>query len=210
MDGYEVKAPIDTQFYHPLLPVNIVALPNGTREALAMRALLEELLCVVTIHWIGTPMDFLRVLGQGDSAPPYLLIAGHGDADDGYWLGEYAEFIDTSMLRGEHMPPEVIEPVVNLPACTVISTACGGGSEAMGRAFTSHGRVNAYLGCRTAPYGAAMDIFVVNFFFNVLHKKLSTRNGWQRAMLATDHPDIYQISMFRADGGEEQYRERQT
>lgn len=56
-------ASIDTRFYHPLLPVNIVALPNGTREARAMRTLLEELLCVVTIHWVGTPIDFLTVLG---------------------------------------------------------------------------------------------------------------------------------------------------
>jgi hypothetical protein len=173
-----------------------------------MRPLLEMLDAVVTIHWIGTPMDFLSVLGQGDTAPPYLLIAGHGDSEDGYWLGEYADFIDTSMLRGQYLPPDIIEPVVSLPGCTVISTACGAGSEAMGRAFTSNGKLNAYIGCRTAPYGAAMDIFVMNFFFNVLHKKLSNRDGWQRAMLATDHPDIYQISFYQADGVEERYRER--
>ncbi|MGH2544632.1 MAG: hypothetical protein ACRDIB_17710 [Ardenticatenaceae bacterium] len=163
--------------------------------------------CVVTIHWIGTPTDFLRVLGQGETAPRYLMIAGHGDEEEGYWLAEYADFIDTSMLRGEYMPAEVIEPVVNLPGCTVISTACGGGTEAMGRAFTRNGKVNAYMGCRIAPYGAAMDVFVVNFFYNVLHKKLSDRDSWHKAMVATDHPAIYQISLYHADGVEERFQE---
>ncbi|HEX8682876.1 MAG TPA: hypothetical protein VF707_11215 [Ardenticatenaceae bacterium] len=201
-------APIDTRFYHPLLPVNIVALPNGTREAHALRTLLEELLCVVTIHWIGTPTDFLTVLGQGDTAPRYLLIAGHGTAEEGYWLDRYADFIDTSMLRGEYLPAEAIEPFVNLPGCTVISTACGGGSEAMGRAFTGNGTLNAYLGCRIGPDGTAMHVFVVNFFFNVLHKKLTDRDAWHKAMLATDHPHIYQMSMYHTDGAEERFEER--
>ena len=35
-----------------------------------MCALIEMLDWVDTIHFIGTPMDFLRVLGQGDTAPP--------------------------------------------------------------------------------------------------------------------------------------------
>jgi hypothetical protein len=202
-----VSAPIDTRFYHPRLPVSIIVLPNGANEAHAQRALLEALDCVVTIHWTGTPMDFLTVLGQGDTAPRYLLIAGHGTAEEGYWLDEYADFIDTSMLCGAYMPAEVIEPVVNLPGCTVISTACGGGSEAMGQAFTSNGKINAYIGCRIGPDGAAMEVFVVNFFFNVLHKKLSDRDAWQKAMLATDHPHIYQMSMYHADGVEERHQE---
>jgi hypothetical protein len=202
-----VYAPIDTRFYHPRPPVNIVVLPNAANEAHALRALLETLDCVVTVHWTGTPMDFLTVLGQGDTAPRYLLIAGHGDAEEGYWLDEYADFIDTSMLRGEHLPADAIEPVVNLPGCTVISTACGGGSEAMGRAFTSNGKINAYIGCRIEPHGAAMQVFVVNFFFNVLHKKLSDRDAWQKAMLATDHPQIYHMSLYHADGVEERFQE---
>lgn len=199
-------APVDTQFYHPRLPVNIVALPNSY-EAHAMRALLEVMDCAVTIHWIGAPMDFLKVLGQGDTAPRYLLIAGHGDDELGYYFGEYADFIDTSMLREQHMPAGVIEPVVNLPGCTVISTACGGGSEAMGRAFTSNGKINAYIGCQVYPNGTDMQVFVVNFFFNVLRKKLSDRDAWQKAMLATDQPAIYKMSFFHSNGVEERYQE---
>lgn len=199
--------PVDTQFFAPRLPINIVALTNAY-EAEAMRALLEMLGCVVTIHWIGTPTDFLKVLGQGEAAPPYLLIAGHGDDVNGYYFGEYASFIDTSMLREQHMPAEVIAPVVNLPGCTVITSACWGGIESMGRAFTKNGKINAYIGCRVEPNGDDICVFVVNFFYNIIRKKLSDREAWQKAMVATEQPDIYQVSYFDSNGVEERYQER--
>jgi hypothetical protein len=110
---------IDQQFYTPRLPISIVALSNADYEAHAMRAVLEAFGCVVTIHWIGTPTDFLKVLGQGEAAPRYVLITGHGDEEKGCYLGEYAAFIDTSMLRDQYLPAEVIAVVVSLPGCTV-------------------------------------------------------------------------------------------
>ncbi len=197
---------IDEQFDAPRLPINIVALPNGDYEAHAIRAVLEAFDCVVTIHWIGTPMDFLKVLGQGESAPRYLLIAGHGDDEKGYYLGEYAEFIDTSMLRDQYMPAEAIAPVVNLPDCTVISSVCGGGVEAMGHAFVKTGQVKAYLGCRVYPDGNDMLAWLVNFFYSIIRKKLPDRDAWHRAMVVTDQPDTYEMSFFHADGTEERYK----
>lgn len=202
-----MKHSIDEQFYVPRLPVNIVALPNCAWEAHAMRAILEGFSCVVTIHWIGTPMDFLKVLGQGETAPRYLLIAGHGDEEKGYYLGEYADFIDTSMLRDQYMPADVIAPVVNLPGCTVISSACAGGIEPMGLAFVNTGKINAYMGCRTYPNGDDMLVYLVNFFYGILRKKHSDRDAWQRAMVVTDQPEIYEISFFHLDGTEERYEQ---
>jgi len=198
---------IDEQFDAPRLPINIVALPDGDYEAHAIRAVLEAFGCVVTIHWIGTPMDFLKVLGQGETAPRYLLIAGHGDEEKGYYLGEYADFIDTSMLRDQYMPAGVIAPVVDLPGCVVISSACTGGVEAMGHAFVKTGQIKAYLGCRVYPDGNNMLAFLVNFFYSILQKKLSDQDAWQRAMVVTDEPDIYQISFFHSDGTEARYEQ---
>jgi hypothetical protein len=112
-------------------------------------------------------------LAQGNSAPRYLLICGHGDADKGFYFGEYAPFIDTSVLRDKHMPPEVIAPIVSLPGCTVISSACSAEVEKMGKAFTGSGKAAAYIACRTDPDGTAMLVFLVNFFYHLLGKKLS-------------------------------------
>ena len=196
--------PVDTQFYSPRLPISIVALPNDF-EARAMREMLEMYFnCVVTVNWIGTPADFLTVLGQGESSPRYLIIAGHG-GEIGYYLGEYIPEIDTSMLREQHMPPEAIAPVVNLPGCTVVSTACYGGTEAMGKAFIKNGKIGAYIACRDAPDGTDMPVFLVNFFFFVLRKKLSDREAWLKAMRVVDNPVIYQISAYYGDGSIEHY-----
>ena len=191
-----MKSPVDAQFFHPRLPIDIVALPNAY-EAQALRVLLEMFECVVTIHWIGTPTDFLKVLSQGDSAPPYLVIAGHGDDEKGYYLGEYADFIDTSMLKDQHLPAEVIAPLVDLPGCTVISSACGGGSEVMGRAFVHTGRIEAYLGCAVYPNGDDMCAFLVNFFYNLLRKKLTTCEAARRAVIAVDQPAYLAVALKR-------------
>jgi hypothetical protein len=202
------KQSIDEQFYTPRLPINIIALPNSDYEAHAMRAILEAFACVVTIHWIGTPSDFLKVLGQGETAPRYLLISGHGDEEKGYYFGEYADFIDTSMLRNQHMPAEVIAPVVNLPGCTVIAAACASGVEAMGRAFVNTGKIQAYIGCRDYPNGDDLFVYLVNFFHSILRKKLSDRDAWQRAMVVTDQPETYLMSFFHPNGIEERYEHR--
>jgi hypothetical protein len=201
---------VDEHFYSPRLRVNIVALPDGDYEAHAMRAILEGFNCVVTIHWIGTPSDFLKVLGQGATAPRYLLIAGHGDEDKGYYLGEYADFIDTSMLRDQYMPADVIAPIVDLPGCTVISSACAGGVERMGRAFVSTGRITAYMGCRAYPDAQDMFAYLVNFFHGILRKKLLDRAAWERAMVVTDQPDTYQMRFFHANGVEEHHAPHTT
>lgn len=201
--------PIDTQFYAPRLPVSIAGLPNAEGEAQAVRAALEWMGCTVLLHGIGMPQDFLKVLGQGEGAPRYLVISGHGDDQDGYYFGEYAPFLDVSMLRNQHLPAEVIAPVVNLPGCTVISSTCWGGVEAMARAFVTAGRVNAYIGCRDAPDGSDMLVYLVQFFHGVLRKKLSDHEAWKRAMIAVDQPDTYQMSYFHADGSEDRYEQHQ-
>lgn len=200
-----MKPAIDEQFFTPRMPISIVVLPNADLEAQAIRATLEWFGCVVTVHWIGTPDDFLKVLGQGESAPRYLIISGHGDDEKGYYLGEYADFIDTSMLRDHHLPAEAIAPVVNLPDCTVISSACAGGVEAMGRAFVHTGQIKAYIGCRDYPNGSDMLAFVVNFFYLILRKKRSDHDAWQRAIAMIDTPEIDQMSFYYADGTEERY-----
>jgi hypothetical protein len=62
---------------------------GATGEALLLRALLESMGAVVTLHQPGTPKDFLLVLGQGKDAPAFLVICGHGD-ENGLVFGEYA------------------------------------------------------------------------------------------------------------------------
>lgn len=196
---------VDERFDFPRIPVNLAVLPNGDMEAFALRSLLEALGCAVLTHWIGTPDDFLKVLAQGAEAPRYLVIAGHGNETGSFYMGEYADIVDTSMVKDQHLPPEAIAPIVNLPGCLIISTACSSGQREVARAFFQNEALGGYIACRISQNGTAMVVFLMNFFFGLFDKKLSEREAWRQAVKATDHPDIYQVSYFGPDGVEEQY-----
>jgi hypothetical protein len=43
-------------------------------NAHVFREILEKIGAITLLHSIGTPDDFLSVIGQTDSAPPYLVI----------------------------------------------------------------------------------------------------------------------------------------
>lgn len=199
--------PVDAEFDVPLLPVSIAAIAGDNIEFL--RAMLEALDCVVHLHAIGTPADFLKVLAQGERAPRYMLIMGHG-TEDGLYFGEYGlPSIDTSMLRNQCLPPDVIHEHINLPGCTVIGGFCMAGAPAMAAAFTN-GTLAAYIGCRAYPDAVPLNVFLVNFLFGVQSKQLSDRDAWQRAVAATDHEDTNQMSYFDSDGTEHQVSSRET
>ena len=191
--------PVDSEFFVPLLPVSLVHVSGGGLEL--MRAALEALGCVVLVHRVGTPSDFLRVLGQGDQAPRYMVILGHGD-EDGLTFGEYDGAIDASMLRRGSLPPEAIDKSVDLPGCTVVSYSCGGGTNTMALAFLS-GRVAGYIACRTEVETVALTLFLFHFLFGALHKKLPDADAWRQAVLAVDHPEVNGIRFWHGDGWEE-------
>ncbi len=60
--------PIDTEFYAPRHPVDIVAV-GESQEALLLRASLESLGAVVHLSLPGTPSDFLKVLARAPEDP---------------------------------------------------------------------------------------------------------------------------------------------
>lgn len=196
--------PVETQFYRPQVPVSVVLMPNSGDGGPALRGMLEMLNCAVLLHRPGTPSDFLKILVQGQTAPRYMILYGHGQ-EDGLWFGTYVKEIDTSMLRDECLPPDVIRENVRLPGCTVVSSCCYSGLESMGQAFLS-GDVAAYIGCRAEPDGVAMNVFLVNFLFSAIAGLLPDRDAWRRAATMTDHEDIWQLSYF-ADGDEERLRQ---
>lgn len=193
--------PIDTEFYVPRLPVSIVHISGSGKEF--VRCTLEALNCTVLTHTVGTPSDFLKVIAQGENAPRYMIILGHG-TKDGLHFGDYEPSIDTSMLHHASMPPEAIRQHVNLPGCTVFSYSCYGGDRAMAEAFLAGG-IAGYLGCRTAPDTTAMTLFLFHFLFGVIDKKLSDHDAWYQAIAATNHEDINQFSFFHTNGTEEQF-----
>ena len=170
--------PIDTEFHARRLPVEIVGF-GASGEGELLRSILESLNCVVLSHWPGTPGDFLKVIGQGESCAPYLIVAGHGD-EGNLIFGEYGASIDTSMLIGGNMPPECIGEHVRLPGCTVINTCCSGGARPLAEAFMAGG-LKAYIGAVEDVEGDAVRLFVTHFFYQLPRAGHSIRRAWRHA-----------------------------
>lgn len=135
---------VESRFYFPRRPVSVVDIGDAG-EALLIRAILENLGAVVTLHLPGTPGDFLLTLADSTS-PEHIIICGHG-RETGFHFGDYGEDIDVSMLRAGQLPPEAIARHIDLPGRIVISTACKTGAPGMAAAFLGGG-LTAYCAGR--------------------------------------------------------------
>lgn len=158
---------VDEKFCRPRTPISVVAVGEAS-EAYLVRSVLESLGATVLLHLIGTPEDFLRVVAQGESAPRYVVICGHGN-EKGLVFGEYGEGIDVSALQDGCMPSVAIAERANLPGRILISTACGTGSTGFGEAFVKGG-VAAYIAPDGYPDGADAGLFVHLLFDQILRK----------------------------------------
>ncbi|OCP17822.1 MULTISPECIES: hypothetical protein [unclassified Ensifer] len=170
---------IDQKFMFPRVPVAVVDIGDAL-EALLIRATLESLGAVVTLHLPGTPQDFLTLIGAGDLVHQYVVICGHGD-DNGFVFGEYCEGIDTSMLVEDSMPPSVIAEHARLDGKVILSTACETGGRVFGDAFVGRGRAALYVGPDGSPEGADAPLFVHCFFHALLARRQTPVAALDRA-----------------------------
>jgi hypothetical protein len=173
------EMPVDERFHAPRISVAVVA-TGDAGEALLIRAILENLGAAVMFHLVGTPGDFLLVLGQGATAPRYVVISGHGD-ERGLAFGEYGPGIDVTDLVDGAMPPARIAGRVDLPGRIVVSTACGSGSQAFSEAFIGGG-VAAYIAPTGYPDGSMVGLFVHILFHQLLCKAVSPEAALREAL----------------------------
>ncbi|MFD0716005.1 hypothetical protein [Paenibacillus sp. GCM10027626] len=183
--------PVDQQFYAPKLPVAIAAIGDG-QEAIFIRTLLEQFNVVTLMHMIGTPGDFLQVIGQEENAPPYLIISAHGE-EGGLVFGEYIEEIDVSSLQDEVMPPEVIGKAVRLLGTVIINTACSGGVQAAGETFL-RGGAKAYIAADEDVSGEATTLFLVHLFHKLTKEEGCTlEEAWEHAASYDEESRLYRL-----------------
>lgn len=182
---------VEKRFYSPLRPVSIINI-GDSGEALLIRAILENLGAVVTLHLPGTPSDFLLTLADSTS-PEHVIICGHGDAT-GFHFGDYGKGIDVSMLRAGHLPPEAIARHIDLPGRIVVSTACKTGAPTMAAAFLNGG-LAAYIAPDGYPRGADVPLFVHHLFYLLFTRNIGLPAAFERAQEI-----VFENHMFRVFG----------
>ncbi len=169
---------VDESFFVPRKRVSIAAI-GDQGEALLLRAILENLGAVVTLHLPGTPEDFLKVIGQEASSPPVLIVSGHGD-EDGLIFGAYAPEIDVSMLTDGHLGAEAIAARADMRGAIVISTACGTGGPDFASAFLGGG-ASAYVAPEGYPEGADAALFMHRLMHGLLQSEMSLAEALEGA-----------------------------
>ncbi|ODA67865.1 hypothetical protein A7A08_01032 [Methyloligella halotolerans] len=174
---------VDESFFIPRRPIGIVAV-GDQGEALVLRAILENLGAAVSLHLAGTPGDFLKVVGQGPTAPPVLIISGHGD-ETGFIFGEYSSRIDVSMLSDGSLNARGLAEEVDLPGTAVISTACATGGKDFAAAFL-RGGASAYMAPEGFPVGADIPLFVHLLMHGMLRHGMPLREAFRRAQVTTE------------------------
>ena len=194
---------VDEKFYIPRIPVSVIAV-GETSEALLVRAALESLGATVLLHLVGVPEDFLSIIEQGEAAPRYIVICGHGD-EGGIIFGEFGADINTSTLEQGSMPPTVIAGRMNLPGRTVVSTACGTGSKAFGDNLLKGG-IAAYIAPDCYPDGAAAGMFIHLLFDQLLRKGRSPASALRHIQKYDEEYAVF--SLFTASDEREPGRTR--
>jgi hypothetical protein len=181
--------PVDTRFYAKKLPVAIAAIDDGS-EANFIRTLLEQLNIVTLLHTIGTPNDFLQVIGQEEEAPPFLVISAHGD-QGGLIFGEYIDEIDVSSLQNGVMYPSTIAEAIRLPGTVVINTACSAGVKEAGVAFMK-GEIQAYIAADEDVTGETTALFLMHFFHQLVNGR-SVEEAWEHAAAYDEESRLYRL-----------------
>jgi hypothetical protein len=192
MSGRSAGMGLDEKFFVPRTPVSVIAI-GETSEALLVRAILENLGAVVSLHLIGAPQDFLLVLEQGESAPAYVVICGHGD-ERGLIFGAYGVDIDLALLVEGSMPATSVAGRVDLPGAIVVSTACRTGSRSFADAFLS-GRASAYIAPTGDPQGSDAALFVHLLFDQLLQRRKTLAQALHR--LQTYDTALCAFSIFK-------------
>ena len=181
---------IDETFTVPRKPVSIAAYGDA-HEAHCIRGLLENLGAAVSMHLLGTPSDLFVVLEQGESAPPFLIISGHGD-ENGFVFGEFGPEIDTSALVSGSLPAAAINGHVNLPGKVIVSTACSTGTPEFAAAFTKGG-ARAYIAPINDPDGPDALLFVHHFFHQCLARIAHVDSAFEHARNYDANSQMFRI-----------------
>lgn len=126
-----------------------------------LRDIIESLGKQTLMHKPGQPSQVLSAMESAKNYGSLLILSGHG-VDGGFYLGDFADYIDVSVLRNGILTDSVIE-TLSIGPVDVISTCCETGRACMAEAFQNAG-ARTYLAPPNWSEGALVPLFLHIFF----------------------------------------------
>lgn len=152
---------------------------GATDEARLLRTLLEQLGAEIRLIRPGKPSDVFANLDFYGAPPDLVILSAHGDMD-GLIFAEMAEGVDTLVLPGDRITPDVIAANADFAPVPVLSTACMSGIPEFAGAILKAG-ASAYVAPQGAPDGVDIPLFVHMLFHKAMVEEMTFAQAVERA-----------------------------
>lgn len=160
------------------MPRVLIAVIGDSAEAEAIRQVLESFGCLVLTNYIGRPNDLISVLsGAIPFDPDIVILSGHGE-NGAIIMPVLADSVYTEHEPKGNFSSAEISQHLSLTGKTIISTCCTTGSAELSEAFS---RENAYIAPADYIEGSAALLFMVDFFYQIIHRNLTIEDAWNHA-----------------------------
>lgn len=177
----------------PEMNVALVCGPDCDMETQAVRASLEYFGARVFTYWVGRPHDLISVLTGEDLYPDtdMILLNFHGD-DGKLIMPELDESIYEDGEPHGDFGPDEIKQFAMLNGKTVIANGCTLGEPATAKAFMDSG-CRAYIGPDDYPDGSMALMFVIRFFYEMIHHKKDIKEAFDLARSVDEEMSMYRL-----------------
>ncbi|MBD8496979.1 delta-aminolevulinic acid dehydratase [Paenibacillus arenosi] len=177
----------------PVMSVALVCGPDSDMEANAIRTTLESFDARVITYWIGRPSDLMDILSGKDLYPDtdVIIFSFHGD-EGSFVMPELDESVYEEHEPRDDFGPEEVARFVNLPGKVILANGCSLGDPKLAQAFLNGG-CQTYIGPDDYPYGSSALMFVVRYFYEVLHNKKSVQEAFAVAKAMDEELEMYRL-----------------
>lgn len=121
-----------------------------------------------SLHYIGQPLHLIDWLEHAQELGDWIFLAAHGDETGIHFGEDFADFIDTSMLKEGYFPYALFFKLGKFEGKTLFNSACASATKEVNAQFIAQKNF-AYVGYDGYPDGDADILIYHKLFYELCH-----------------------------------------
>lgn len=176
-----------------IMTVALVCGPDSDMETNAIRTALELFGARVITYWIGRPKDLIDILNGNDLYPDtqHIILSFHGD-EGKLVMPELGEDVYEADEPSGDFGRDEIARYTRLEGKTILANGCSLGNPQLAEAFLSGG-CSAYIGPDDYPFGEAALMFVLRFYYELIHHHKTVEEAYEAAKSIDENTAMYRL-----------------